>query len=51
MAVVNEENDRTIVDNFFEIGKPLAELAIGINFCHLFLLASFQDFSIVMSSS
>jgi len=51
MAVVNEEDVRTIVDNIFEIGKSLAELAIGIKFSYLFLLASIQDFSIVMSSS
>lgn len=51
MAAVNEEDVRAAVDNIFEIGKSLAELAIGIKFSYLFLLASIQDFSIVMSSS
>ena len=51
MAAVNEEDVRAAVDNLFEKGKSLAELAIGIKFSYLFLLASIQDFSIVMSSS
>lgn len=51
MGVVNEEDVRAIVDNIFEIGRSLAELAIGIKFNFLVLLASIQDFSIAMSSS
>jgi len=50
MTVVDEENGRTVIDDIFEIGKTLAELAIRIKFSYLFMLAAIQDFSIVMSS-
>ena len=48
--VVNEKNVGTVVDNVFEMGNPLDELAIRIMLSHIFLWASIQDSSIAMNT-
>jgi hypothetical protein len=49
-VVVNEKNVGTVVDNVFEMGNPLSELAIRIMLSHIFLWASIQDSSIALNT-